>query len=55
MQDKKQLITIKGTREGLTLFIDETCSFSEAIKELHEKIKKINQKKRIPLYLLKLN
>ncbi|RLL47963.1 septum site-determining protein MinC [Oceanobacillus piezotolerans] len=38
MREKKQLITIKGTREGITLFIDEYCSFIEAMKELHNKI-----------------
>ena len=38
MQDKKQLITIKGTREGLTLFIDDSCSFEAAARELREKL-----------------
>ncbi|WP_068674493.1 septum site-determining protein MinC [Oceanobacillus sp. Castelsardo] len=54
MQDKKQLITIKGTREGLTLFIDESCSFSEAIKELHEKITKNKPKKEDPIVSVKI-
>lgn len=27
---------IKGTREGLTLFMDDTCSFEEALAELRE-------------------
>lgn len=30
----KQLITIKGTRSGLTLFIDDLCAFEDAIEEL---------------------
>lgn len=38
MIDQKQLIIIKGTREGLTLFIDDTCSFEEALRELNEKL-----------------
>lgn len=38
MQDKKQLITIKGTRDGLTLFISDDASFDEALKELEEKL-----------------
>ncbi|SET70109.1 septum site-determining protein MinC [Oceanobacillus limi] len=38
MHDTKQLITIKGTREGLTLFIDDTCSFDDAFHELREKL-----------------
>nr|WP_306798672.1 septum site-determining protein MinC [Oceanobacillus saliphilus] len=36
--DKKQTITIKGTREGLSLFIEESASYNDAIKELNEKI-----------------
>ncbi|MDL4841664.1 septum site-determining protein MinC [Aquibacillus rhizosphaerae] len=32
----KQMITIKGTREGLTLYIDDSCSFSEVLKELDQ-------------------
>ncbi|WP_156291196.1 septum site-determining protein MinC [Oceanobacillus salinisoli] len=54
MQDKKQLITIKGTREGLTLFIDELCSFNEAIKELHDKIIKNKPKKDDPIVSVRI-
>ncbi|MFC3040016.1 septum site-determining protein MinC [Virgibacillus xinjiangensis] len=38
MQDRKQLITIKGTRDGLSLFIDDDCAFADAAKELESKI-----------------
>lgn len=38
MLEKKQLIMIKGTREGLSLFIDESSSFDNAINELKDKI-----------------
>ncbi|MFC2948482.1 septum site-determining protein MinC [Virgibacillus sediminis] len=38
MQDRKQLITIKGTRDGLSLFIDDDCVFDDAIKELESKL-----------------
>jgi septum site-determining protein MinC len=34
----KQVITIKGTREGLTLHIDDSCSFDEILKELEDKL-----------------
>jgi len=34
----KQIITIKGTREGLTLHMDDACSFEELLKELEEKL-----------------
>ncbi|RDW19311.1 septum site-determining protein MinC [Oceanobacillus arenosus] len=49
MLDKKQLVTIKGTREGLILFIDETCSFNEAITELHDKINSSKPKHDEPI------
>ncbi|SHF65431.1 septum site-determining protein MinC [Ornithinibacillus halophilus] len=38
MQDTKQLVTIKGTRDGLTLVIDDSCSFEDALKELENKL-----------------
>ncbi|WP_077327224.1 septum site-determining protein MinC [Virgibacillus siamensis] len=38
MPDNKQLITIKGTKEGLTLFINDACSFDEVLDELQEKL-----------------
>ncbi|MGM8364711.1 septum site-determining protein MinC [Virgibacillus sp. W0181] len=49
MLDNKQKITIKGTRDGLTLFIDDTCSFEEAIDELDEKIKASQPTKEEPV------
>jgi septum site-determining protein MinC len=36
--DNKQLISMKGTREGLTLFLDDICSIQQLIHELREKI-----------------
>ena len=38
VHDKNQNITIKGTKDGLTLFINDSCSFEEAFQELTEKI-----------------
>lgn len=40
MQDTKtkNYVTIKGTRDGLTLFIDDRCSFEDACRELKEKL-----------------
>ncbi|MEN1970480.1 septum site-determining protein MinC [Lentibacillus sp. N15] len=38
LRERKQLITIKGTRDGLTLFIDDSCSFEDAYLELREKL-----------------
>ncbi|WP_047984038.1 septum site-determining protein MinC [Ornithinibacillus californiensis] len=47
MQDtkQKQYVTIKGTRDGLTLFIDDRCSFEDACRELQEKLS-VNQAKK---------
>jgi septum site-determining protein MinC len=52
--EKKQLIIIKGTREGLTLFIDESCSFEDAVNELKEKIIASRPKKDEPLVSVKV-
>lgn len=30
----KRLVTIKGTRDGLTLYLDDTCSFDDLLNEL---------------------
>ncbi|WP_099158653.1 septum site-determining protein MinC [Virgibacillus ndiopensis] len=48
MQENKQMITIKGTRDGLTLFIDDSCSFEEAFIELNEKLTENLSKKDEP-------
>ena len=34
----KQYITIKGTKDGLTLHLDDTCSYDDLLKELEEKL-----------------
>lgn len=36
MITNKQLVTIKGTRDGLTLYIDDTCSFTAILDELEQ-------------------
>ncbi|MDY0405451.1 septum site-determining protein MinC [Virgibacillus sp. 179-BFC.A HS] len=36
--DNKQVIAMKGTRDGLTLFLDDSCSFEQLVAELQEKI-----------------
>ncbi|KGP90934.1 septum formation inhibitor [Pontibacillus chungwhensis BH030062] len=38
MSTKKQVVTIKGTKDGLTLHIDDTCSFHDVLFELDRKI-----------------
>ncbi|WP_029268615.1 septum site-determining protein MinC [Virgibacillus alimentarius] len=49
MLDSKQRITIKGTRDGLTLLIDDSCSFEEAVNELREKIAESRPNKEEPI------
>lgn len=48
MRDQKQIVTIKGTRDGLTLFINESCSYDEIIEDLKEKISLNRLKKDEP-------
>ncbi|HLR73932.1 MAG TPA: septum site-determining protein MinC [Virgibacillus sp.] len=48
MHDRKQIVTIKGTRNGLTLFINDTCSYEEIIADLKEKISLNRLKKDEP-------
>lgn len=40
MNEEGQMTIIKGTRDGLTLFIDDSCSFHEVLQELNEKFSK---------------
>src|SRR5690625_3248740 len=47
--EQKQLITIKGTRDGLTLFINDSCLFQDAYKELNEVIATSRPKKDEPI------
>ncbi|WP_430785015.1 septum site-determining protein MinC [Virgibacillus flavescens] len=49
MPGNKQIITIKGTRDGLTLFIDDVCSYDEAYKELSGKLSTNRPKKDEPV------
>jgi len=37
-EKKQQNITIKGTKDGLTLHLDDCCSFPELLQELDEKL-----------------
>lgn len=38
MQKTTNYITIRGTKEGLILFLDDECSFSDLVSELKEKL-----------------
>src|SRR5699024_8803815 len=52
--DNQQLVTIKGTRDGLTFFIDDYCSFDHAVHELHNKIKNSSPKEDEPVISVKV-
>jgi len=39
----KSKVTIKGTKEGLVFFMDDTCSFDELLADLREKIEHSHQ------------
>lgn len=44
MNEEEQLTIIKGTRDGLTLFIDDLCSFQDALLDLSEKFSENHKK-----------
>lgn len=37
-EQKQQYVTIKGTKDGLTLHLDDFCSFGELLQEIDEKL-----------------
>lgn len=37
-EEETQLVTIKGTKEGLIFYLDDDCSFQELVKELGSKL-----------------
>ncbi|RAK21391.1 septum site-determining protein MinC [Anoxybacillus vitaminiphilus] len=41
-RQKQQYVTIKGTKDGLTLHLDDTCSYRDLVMELEEKLS-VNQ------------
>ncbi|RSK28012.1 septum site-determining protein MinC [Bacillus sp. HMF5848] len=42
-KQKLPYVTIKGTKKGITLHLDDTCSFRELIEELDEKLSTTTQ------------
>lgn len=49
MLDRKQMITIKGTKDGLTLFIEDQGSFEAVMDELSDKLAENNPKQDEPV------
>ncbi|CEI83893.1 putative septum site-determining protein MinC [Oceanobacillus oncorhynchi subsp. incaldanensis] len=54
MQETKPTITIKGTRDGLILFIDENSSFEEIVQDLIKKLDESSPKKEEPVVSVKV-
>lgn len=48
MLENKQFVTIKGTRDGLTIFLDDSCAFHVLLDELQDIISKSKRKKDEP-------
>ncbi|MES9684483.1 septum site-determining protein MinC [Bacillus sp. AFS001701] len=38
MEQRQQYVTIKGTKDGLTLHLDDTCSFQILVDEIEERL-----------------
>jgi len=49
VREENQTITIKGTKDGLTLFIDDRESFDGVMDELADKLSEYNPKKDDPV------
>lgn len=49
LQETKPLITIKGTRKGLTLIMDDTCALDDALFELQNKLSEYQPKENEPV------
>ena len=48
---KKQLVHIKGTKDGLVLRLDDQCSFAELIEELERKVSEGNMDEKVDVLL----
>lgn len=51
---KKQLVTIKGTRDGLTLYLDDACSFEELLNELDSALANNHGEDQAPMITVKV-
>lgn len=38
MEQNQQLVTIKGTKDGITLHLNDTCSYGDLLQEIDEKL-----------------
>lgn len=55
MGQKQHYVAIKGTKDGLTLHLDDTCSFNDLIQELEDKLSSsTQQEEERPLVVVRL-
>ncbi len=53
-RQKQQYVTIKGTKEGLTLHLDDTCSFQDLVEEIEQKLTSNSNHEDSPLLGVRL-
>lgn len=55
MVQKQQYVTIKGTKDGFTLILDDRCSYKELLEEIEEKLsvttRNTNDNRLVPVFL----
>lgn len=55
MAQKQQYVTIKGTKDGFTLILDDRCSYAELLHEIEEKLsvttRNTNDERLVPVFL----
>lgn len=55
MSQKQQYVTIKGTKDGFTLILDDRCSYAELLQEIEEKLsvttRDTNDDRLVPVFL----
>ena len=55
MVQKQPYVTIKGTKEGFTLVLDDRCSYKELLDEIEEKLsvttRETDDERLIPVFL----
>lgn len=54
MSEKQPFVTIKGTKDGLILLLDDTCAYSDLLAELQEKLAASDRHQKGPLISVKL-
>lgn len=51
MNDSMQSVLMKGTQEGITVYLNDECSFEQLLNELKTKLETSNKEDRTELIL----